>query len=521
MAFPDSKPSSLFKPIVNIAFLIDTSGSMHDEIEGVKSSCIAFADTIIKEHFEVRLGLVGFDIGGHRGKAGAYQVHNLSQYTIGVWPLTSPQAFKQNIASLRVGLFGGGGCYLANADTVDIFPHVTALFKDTNPHTRFLVIISDEMGGNDGLPGILAQLKKASLTTYVLGVEQRNGAHEQLASKTGGKFWSISGKRFNFQGLLHTVAAAIAEESKTKRYFVFARPPFIQGEMQPYLKPWGSAHPGGLIILLDQSGTMQDKFGNNQTGAGKTKADMVATVLNGFLNELIKTNTVGSVIKPRAEVAVLGYEGTTVRNPLGGALLANPFSTLADLSAHPLRLEKRNKIEVGDDGSRIEIPVTVPIWVEPSAGEATPMCAALERACELAEKWAVEHLDSYPPVVINITDGASTDGDPSYLARELVKIYTRHGQALLFNCHLTNLNAKAVEFPHDVNLLPPDPEQLAPLLFSLSSIIPEPARRAIMDTTRTSLQTGARGFVFNGDALAIRHMFVFATVGASAFNPNR
>lgn len=521
MALQDSNPSSLFKPVVNIAFLIDTSGSMSDEIEAVKSGCVAFADTIIKEHFEVRLGLIGFDIGGHRGKAEAYQVHNLSMYTIGVWQFASPRVFKKNIASLHVGLFGGGGCYLANADTVDIFPHVLALFKDTNPHTRFLVVISDEMGNNQGLNEIVAQLKKASLTTYVLGVPSRHGAHEQLAEKTGGKFWSISDRRFNFQGLLNTVATAIAEESKTKRYFVFSRPPFTPGEMQPYLKPWGSTHPGGLLILLDQSGTMQDKFGNNQAGAGKTKADMVATVLNGFLNELVKTNTVGDLIKPRAEVAVLGYEGSTVRNPLGSALQSSAFASLPDLAAHPLRLETRNKIEIGDDGSRFEIPVTVPIWVEPLAGEATPMCAALERACELAEKWAVEHLDSYPPVVINVTDGASTDGDPSYLARELVRIYTRHGQALLFNCHLTNLNAKTVEFPHDANQLPPDPEQLAPLLFSLSSIIPEPARRAIIETTRMSVQPGARGFIFNGDASAVRHMFVFATVGASAFDLNR
>jgi len=494
---------------------------MSDEIEAVKSSCIDFADTIAREHFHVRLGLVGFDIGGHYGHEHHYRVHNLSTYTIGVWPITQPDTFKKNIAALSVGLFGGGGCYLANSDTVDIFPHVIELFKDTHTETRFLVVVSDEMGNNAGLSQIVSQLKQASVTTYVLGVPGHDGAHEQLAKRTGGKFWNIFERRYDFRVLLSSVASAIAEESKKKRYFVFSRPAFAAGEIQLYTKPWGSGHPGSLIILLDQSGTMQEKFGNHQMGGGSTKADMVATVLNGFLNELVKSNTVGDVIKPRAEVAVLGYEGSTVRNALGMPLQGREFASLSDLALNPLRLETRNKIELADDGSKIEIPVKFPIWVEPKAGGATPMCTALERACILSEQWAVEHPDSYPPVVINITDGASTDGDPTYLARELVKIYTNHGQALFFNCHLTNLNAKTVEFPHDQAQLPHDPEKLAPLLFSLSSVIPEPARRAIISMTRSQIQPGARGFIFNGDASAIRHMFVFATVGATAFDPNR
>ena len=55
------------KASVDIVFLVDTSGSMSDEIEAVKSSCQSFADNIIKEGISVKLGLVGFDLGGHRG----------------------------------------------------------------------------------------------------------------------------------------------------------------------------------------------------------------------------------------------------------------------------------------------------------------------------------------------------------------------------------------------------------------------------------------------------------------------
>src|SRR5947208_15095853 len=69
-----------------------------------------------------------------------------------------------------------------------------------------------------------------------------------------------------------------------------------QGEEQymfgTYKQSWGGAHPGCLILLLDQSGSMTDPFGNSQAGAGKRNCDMVATVLHGFLNELIVTNTI-------------------------------------------------------------------------------------------------------------------------------------------------------------------------------------------------------------------------------------
>jgi uncharacterized protein YegL len=222
-------------PNVDVIFLIDTSGSMSGEIEGVKRSCADFADRIAKEGANVRLGLIGFDIGGHwGGKEKNYTVHNLSRYTIGIWPLTSPVVFKRNVQSLSLGLFGGAGCYLADRDTVDIFPHVVAAFgtsRETgalaalgslpgrrqaevagNNHSRVLVIISDEAGNQAGLSEIVAKLKKASITTHVMGVP--NSAHVQLAEQTGGKFWDIFRGKYDFSGVfVGQVAETVAREA--------------------------------------------------------------------------------------------------------------------------------------------------------------------------------------------------------------------------------------------------------------------------------------------------------------------
>ena len=281
-----------------------------------------------------------------------------------------------------------------------------------------------------------------------------------------------------------------------------------------YTKPWGRLHPGCLILLLDQSGSMDEKFGGLQIGAGKRKADAVATMLNALLYEFIKANTVGLEVRSRADIAVLGYEGSTVRSALAGPLGAKEFVTLPDLLANPLRIETRMSKEV-EEGRVLEVPVQFPIWVAPQVGSVTPMCAALERARALAEQWTARHADSYPPVIINITDGASTDGDPSAAAVALCQVRTGDGAALLFNCHITNVVAVGVEFPSSASAVPAGGEELGRALFGLSSIIPDAARQAIATATGQVLDAGARGFIYNGDGGSIRQMFTFATIGAT------
>ncbi len=165
---------------------------------------------------EVKLGLVGFDIGGYRGKESAkFKVDNLSHYTIGSWSLNSPSEFKKNIKELHVGIFGGGGCYLANLDTVDIFPNVVNVFGQENAK-RILVIISDEIGNTEGLSRIVKILNEDKITTYVLGVSYKD-AHKEIAKQTNGQFWDINegkGKKDFSSLLVHSVAETIGREAK-------------------------------------------------------------------------------------------------------------------------------------------------------------------------------------------------------------------------------------------------------------------------------------------------------------------
>jgi len=137
------------------------------------------------------------------------------------------------------------------------------------------------------------------------------------------------------------------------------------------------------------------------------------------------------------------------------------------------------------------------------------MCAALQRARDLAQVWAMSHPDSYPPVIINVTDGASTDGDPTTIAQEITQISTSDGQALLFNVHITNLPDQPIAYPLRESELPND--KYAKLLFSISSIIPESSRALLQALLGRDVPSGERGMIFNGDATSVRLMFNFAS----------
>lgn len=285
-----------------------------------------------------------------------------------------------------------------------------------------------------------------------------------------------------------------------------------------YSRPWGGRRPGCLIFLIDQSRSMADPFGAAQADAGKRKCDMVASTLNGLLNELIVTNTIirpgfTPEVRPRADVSVLSYSADSVKSAFAGELAKKPFVSLTELQLRPLAIEKRKKKEIDELGQEVEVMLPFPLWVKPQATGNTPMCAALERAAVLAANWAEGHPDSYPPVVINITDGMATDGDMSVPARKLCQVQTRDGAALLFNVHITTLTNSAVAYPADDRELPSD--QVARFLFSISSAIPESGRTFLQPLLGRTLRPGARGFIFNGDALSLRQMFVFATAPAT------
>ena len=109
------------------------------------------------------------------------------------------------------------------------------------------------------------------------------------------------------------------------------------------------------------------------------------------------------------------------------------------------------------------------IWFDPVANGGTPMCQGFSLARNTLQAWLNQHPSCFPPIVINITDGEATDGDPSDSANLIKTLKSNDGEVLLFNLHISSQRATPIEFADSEDGLP---DRFAQLLFRMSSILP-------------------------------------------------
>lgn len=255
------------------------------------------------------------------------------------------------------------------------------------------------------------------------------------------------------------------------------------------------SNPTAFLFLVDQSGSMSDKF----SGTEKAKAAQVSDVINRTLMTLITRCTKSEGTRNYFDIGVIGYGNDGAANGFQGNLSGAIFNPISEIEANPLRVEDRERRMDDGAGGIVTNTVKFPVWFEPKANGGTPMCAALTQAAEALVHWCDAHPDSYPPTIMHITDGESTDGDPEELANQLRQIRTNDGEVLFFNCHISSLTASAIQFPAGESGLP---DSYAKLLFRMSSRLPE---HIIKYAQSKGIAVGmeARGFTFNAEAIEL------------------
>jgi hypothetical protein len=262
----------------------------------------------------------------------------------------------------------------------------------------------------------------------------------------------------------------------------------------PYTAEISRTNPSCVLFLIDQSQSMAGPLGRSK---GTTKARAVADAVNNLLYALVLRCVRGKEILDRFHVGVLGY-GVKVGPAFGGGLAGRAVVPIAELAKNPLRVETRAaKVEKG--GQVVEQTTRAPIWFEPKADGKTPMTAALELAWGVLSNFLDDHPTCYPPMVINITDGEASDGDPEGSAGRICSLSSADGKVLLFNLHLSSRSEAPVEFPENADALP---DSFAKRLFRMSSRLPAPMHAAAAQEG-LSIRRGTRGFVFNADLAAV------------------
>src|ERR1700712_674704 len=210
-----------------------------------------------------------------------------------------------------------------------------------------------------------------------------------------------------------------------------------------YTQPIDRNHPGCILFLLDQSASMEEPFG----GTGRSKAAELAKAVNRLIRNLVLQCQRGDKVRNYYEVGIVGY-GHTVGPTLGGRLAGQQLVPIDVIADYPLRT-------VTDSlPGRSEVRIELPVWVEAVANGGTPMTAGIDPAGSFLVDWANEHLGSFPPIVINISDGAATDGDPRPIAEQLKQIRTSDGNLLLFNVNLSGETLPPIEYPSVPDDLP-------------------------------------------------------------------
>lgn len=260
--------------------------------------------------------------------------------------------------------------------------------------------------------------------------------------------------------------------------------------------------PTAFLFLVDQSGSMSDKM-----SSGKSKAEFVSDVLNNTIKSLILKCSKSDGVRDYFEIGVIGYGHNFVGNSLSPDLQDKLIQPISRIEQAPLRVEERKKRMDDGAGGLVEVDVKFPVWFEPKANGGTPMNKALTMAAEELVAWCENHKDSYPPTVLHITDGESTDGNPEQVAELLKQINTDDGNVLVFNLHVSTLEDKSITYPSTESSLPDD---YAKMLFRMSSVLPEHMIENVKEK-RYEVDNESRGFIFNAEAADIVDFFDIGT----------
>ncbi len=261
----------------------------------------------------------------------------------------------------------------------------------------------------------------------------------------------------------------------------------------PFSAEISRVNPSCFVFIVDQSGSMIDAFGGSNA-SNRSKAEEVADVLNRLLQTLITRCAHGDDVRDYFEIGVFGY-GHSNGPILQGPLKDRDFVPISDIACNPVSIEDRTKKVPDGAGGLTEQTFKFPKWITPAHKGGTPMCKALEQVGSALDKWLASHRSSYPPTIIHITDGESTDGDPSAAAAHVRARATDDGPVSLFNVHISADSGSPITFPASKNGLP---DQFAQLLFDMSSTLPEHMVKEAASEGYT-VAPDSRGFAFNAD----------------------
>lgn len=264
----------------------------------------------------------------------------------------------------------------------------------------------------------------------------------------------------------------------------------------PYNSEISRNNPTCFLFVIDQSGSMSDSY----LESGKSKAQALADIINKMFQGLVLRCAKGETDNPMGVrnyfyVGVVGYGGNGVTLSLNGRHQGKELVSISDIANYPERIEERIKKVDDGAGGIIDTRIKFPIWFDAVANGGTPMKEAFVTSYSIIDRWLQQHPNCFPPVVIHITDGESTDGSPLDEMESVKKLSSSDGNVVLFNLHMHAKSPVSINFPGSQITLP---DQYAEMLFDGASVLPELFKQVALSDFGMNLDIDAKGLILNG-----------------------
>lgn len=227
-------------------------------------------------------------------------------------------------------------------------------------------------------------------------------------------------------------------------------------------------YKGAIMLLIDQSGSMDEEYLFN--GQKTTKARAVATIANTLIEEIINRSQRRRGVGDYFDIAVIGYGGDEAKS-----LFGKRFRRITDVDSMYVPIDNRHVVRQLPNGECLNFFFELRQWVTPVSKGRTPMGAALRMARTMSAAWCRNNPHSFPPIVINISDGEATDAAYDELIRlsnKLKEVATEDGNLLFFNLHITanTDQASVLKWPTINEPLPY--LRHSKLLYDMASVLP-------------------------------------------------
>ena len=266
-----------------------------------------------------------------------------------------------------------------------------------------------------------------------------------------------------------------------------------------------------VIIAIDCSLSMQDWCYLHNTRM--RKMDAASLIANFALDELVVRATRGNDIRNYYDIAVIGYSGDGVEVLHGdeNSQLANIKSLFESLPQPTCY----NIVQQDSNGNKVSVPLTLHEWVEPKACGTSPMYEAMVQIKSMLTDWCdnPHNRDSFPPLVINISDGGCNDADYNDIvdiAKDIKELHTFDGSTLFVNIYLATdegQNNCSIVFPEEEETIADEQERL---LYEMSSTLPEELEHVIYELSRHKCHRARKCFARNA---SICEVLAFANIG--------